>query len=409
MQATRLHDGLNHLLTHFGNQRYPATLPSSKASAPLLTVAQILPEMHSGGVERGTLEVAQALVAAGHRSIVISNGGRLVDSLQENGSEHITMPVGRKSLRTLGLIRPLRRLLKAEGVDVLHARSRVPAWLSRLTLRGMPNPPSFITTVHGLNSVNWFSRVMTSGDRVICVSNTVRKYVLENYPEVDGSKLSVIHRGVDPAEYHRNFRASFDWERRFRDELGLGNRPIVVLAGRLTRLKGHHDFLAVMEQLRELKTDAVGIIVGGVDPRREAYANEIKVAADSCENVVLAGHRGDLREIMSISAAVVSLSQKPESFGRTVLESLALGVPVVGYNHGGVSEILNTLYPRGSVDVGDVDTAADRLVKVLRQHESDDIAENSGFTLKKMRESLLQIYNAVGSRNPSRIVEGEAA
>jgi len=392
------------VLTRLCNQRYAAISTDLKASTALLTVAQILPEMHSGGVERGTLEVADALVAAGHRSLVISGGGRLVEQLERDGTKHITMPVGRKSLWTLGLIHKLRRLLVDEGVDVLHARSRVPAWLSQLAMRRMPQRPQFITTVHGFYSVNRFSQIMTSGDQVVCVSGSVREYVTENYPEIDESKLTVIHRGVDPDQYHFDYRAPFEWEREFRDELSLGNRPLVILAGRLTRLKGHHDFLGIMERLKNMGSDAVGVIVGGEDPRRATYANEIKVAACSCDNVVLTGHRTDLREIMSVSSAVVSLSQKPESFGRTVLEALALGSPVVGYDHGGVSEIMAQLFPRGAVPVGDLDQAADALAHILTRDAPNEIAKlSTRFTLGSMCSSLLRIYVGVGSGNPSRI------
>ena len=150
----------------------------------LLTVAQILPEMHSGGVEKGTLEVARALVEAGHRSIVISAGGRMVEALQGAGSEHIAMPVGRKGPTTLALIPKLRTLLRDNQVNVLHARSRVPAWLSVLALKRFgPQRPAFLTTVHGLYSVNRFSKVMTRGDRVVCVSQTVQQLSLIHISE----------------------------------------------------------------------------------------------------------------------------------------------------------------------------------------------------------------------------------
>src|SRR5690606_17282294 len=117
-----------------------------------LTVVQLLPALHSGGVERSTLEIAAALVAAGHRSIVISAGGRLVESLQAAGSEHIELPVGRKSLLAApGTMRRLRGWLARIQPDIVHARSRLPAWMAWFALRGLPAPkPRFVTTVHGL-------------------------------------------------------------------------------------------------------------------------------------------------------------------------------------------------------------------------------------------------------------------
>ena len=155
-----------------------------------LTVIQTLPALDAGGVERGTLEIARALVAAGHRSIVISNGGRLVKQLEAEGSEHITLPVHKKSLASLWQVTPFRQLLTDIQPDILHARSRVPAWIAWLAWRKLPantlfqhHRPHFVTTVHGLYSVSPYSAIMTKGERVIAVSNTVQEYILKNYPQ----------------------------------------------------------------------------------------------------------------------------------------------------------------------------------------------------------------------------------
>ena len=166
--------------------------------AARLTVVQLLPALESGGVERGTLEVGKALVDSGHRSIVVSSGGRLVEQLVANGSVHVTMPLGKKSLFTLLQVGRLRRFLREEQVDILHARSRMPAWIGWLAWRGMPvaQRPHFVTTVHGLYSVNAYSRIMTRGERVIAVSDTARRYILDNYPDVDPRRVVTIHRGV---------------------------------------------------------------------------------------------------------------------------------------------------------------------------------------------------------------------
>lgn len=361
----------------------------------MLTVAQIVPEMHSGGVEQGTLEVANALAEAGHTSIVISGGGRMVSQLEAGGTTHIELPVGRKSLLTLRLIPKLRQVIAENNVDVLHARSRVPAWLSVLALKRVPRRPAFVTTVHGLYSVGRWSRVMTRGDKVVCVSNTVREYVRENYPDCPDSRLLTIHRGVDPSVYACSFRASSDWEAEFRNKFQLGERPLLVLPGRLTRLKGHSDFLTLMERLNQHGSDAVGVIVGGRDPRRKAYAAEIEARVAKASNVVMTGHRNDLREIMSISALVFSLSTKPESFGRTVLEALTLGVPVLGYDHGGVSEILSRLFPDGKVEVGDLDCLA-QATRSLLSSQSACISKNTMFTLQQMLSQTLDLYTSVG-------------
>src|SRR5690606_25764937 len=145
-----------------------------------LTVVQLLPALESGGVERSTLEIADALVRGGHRAVVVSAGGRLVPRLAESGATHVTLDIGRKSPATLRTVRPLRAWLAREGADIVHARSRLPAWIGWRALRGMPaaSRPRFVTTVHGLNSPSRYSAIMTRGERVICVSGTVRDYVL---------------------------------------------------------------------------------------------------------------------------------------------------------------------------------------------------------------------------------------
>src|SRR5512139_2168841 len=160
-----------------------------------LTVLQLLPALESGGVERGTLEVAHALIQHGHRALVISAGGRQVAPLVASGAEHVAWPIGKKSLKTLLLVGRLRRFLLEQKVDILHARSRVPAWIAYLAWRGMDpaTRPRFVTTVHGMYSVNRYSRIMTRGEVVIAVSETVRDYILHNYPDTQPARSRVSH------------------------------------------------------------------------------------------------------------------------------------------------------------------------------------------------------------------------
>src|SRR4249919_1939872 len=169
-----------------------------------LTIVQVLPALESGGVERSTLEIADALVRAGHRAIVVSAGGRLVPRLEAMGAEHIALDIGHKSLSTLRHVPTLRRLFERTRVDIVHARSRMPAWIAWRALQGMPaTRPHFATTMHGLNSPSRYSAIMARGERVICVSETVRAYLLQHYPETDPRRLRVIPRGIDPAGFPR--------------------------------------------------------------------------------------------------------------------------------------------------------------------------------------------------------------
>ena len=361
-----------------------------------LTVVQVLPALESGGVERGTLEVAAALVRAGHRSIVISGGGQLVESLIQAGSEHISMPLGRKSLLTLLQVHKLRHILQQECIDILHVRSRMPAWIAWLAWRGMPadRRPCFVTTVHGLYSVNRYSAIMTRGERVIAVSDTARTYILDNYPDVDAHKITTIYRGVNRDEFPYGYRPDEAWMTAWRKSYPyLEGRQVLTLPGRMTRLKGHADFIGLIGGLVSKGMPVHGLIVGALDPARERFIAELRnrvAVAGLSDHITFTGYRKDIREIYAVSDLVLSLSNKPESFGRTVLEPLCMGVPVIGYDHGGVGEILGKLYLQGSVPLGNTEMLAERAAGMLDAPLPVD--ENNQFALDTMLDQTLQLY-----------------
>lgn len=372
-----------------------------------LKVLQLIPALDSGGVERGTLEIARALVAAGHESVVLSKGGRLVEQLQREGSRHIARDLGRKSPATFLQYRALRKLFEAERFDIVHARSRLPAWVAWLAWRGMPAGarPHFVTTVHGMHSVSRYSAIMCAGERVIAVSDTVRDYIRTHYPpsrwpHLTDERITVIPRGIDPAEFPRDYQPSDEWLARFHAEFPqIAGRKVLTLPGRLTRLKGHNDFITLVGRLVAEGLDVLGLIVGGEDPKRPGYANEIRerVQAEGLGGrIVFTGHRRDMREIYAISDCVLSLSSTPESFGRTVLEPLAMGRPVVGYAHGGVAEILGELFAHGAVAKGDVEAAARRVADVLAAR-TPVVEHNTRFLLARMQAQTLQLYGTLAA------------
>lgn len=376
---------------------------SKQASPRTLCVAQILPALEEGGVERGTLEIAGALAERGHRALVISAGGRMVHDLVDLGGEHIELPVGVKSPFTLRYVPELKALLKERQVDILHARSRLPAWIGYLAWRGMPKAqrPRFVTTVHGLYSVNAYSAIMTRGERVIAVSEAVRTYLRDNYPRLAPERIELIHRGVDDESFYPEFRPSPEWIVRFFNDLPQTvDRFIVTLAGRLSRLKGHDDFLELIAALTERGVPVHGLVVGG-RRGRDRYVSELQAAVERREiPVTFTGSRNDLREIFAVSGAVVSLSRKPESFGRTVNEALALGVPVVGYDHGGVGEILGAMFPHGAVSVGDVRAAAEAVEQIHAQGLRVD--RPNAFPLSRMLDNTIGLYEGIAPVNPAK-------
>jgi glycosyltransferase involved in cell wall biosynthesis len=361
-----------------------------------ITVLQMLPALNSGGVERGTLEVGRHLVTHGHRSLVMSAGGRMVRQLECEGSHHYGWEVGRKSLWSLRLVRPLRRLLLEQQVDILHLRSRMPAWIGYLAWRGMDpaRRPHLVTTVHGPYSVNRYGAVMTRGERVIVISEMIRDYVLRNYPATDAGKLRLIPRGVDPAAYPRGYTPPTDWlERWYREFPHTRGKRLLTLPARVTRWKGQDDFIGLMARLCSQRADCHGLIVGDADPRRQGYFDGLRAKVGQLgldDRISFAGHRGDLREIMAISDLVLSLSREPEAFGRVTLEALSLGRPVIAYDHGGVHEQLAAMLPEGAVPVGDVVAAADKALAWLQQPPGVDAA--NPFTLERMLRATLDVY-----------------
>ncbi len=362
-----------------------------------LTVVQLLPALDSGGVERSTLEIAAALVGAGHRALVVSAGGRLLPALQATGAEHVTLDIGRKSLGTLRHVGVLRRLFAEQHVDLVHARSRLPAWLGWWALRGLPQRtrPAFVTTVHGLNSPSRYSAIMIAGERIICVSETVHDYVLRHYPQTDPDRLRVIPRGIDPTVFARAPLPAADARARVaaaQPQLG-GNGPLLLLPGRGTRLKGHADALQLLAQLRRDGQDARLWMPGTREPGRQAYVAELEQAAHAlgiADVVAITAPTSAIAEAYAASDLVLQLSRKPEAFGRTVLEAMAVGRPVLGWAHGGVGELLAQYQPQGAVTPFDHDALA-QVARDLIAHPPPPPA-TMPHTLRAMQDATLAVY-----------------
>ena len=366
-------------------------------AARRLTIVQLLPALNAGGVERTTLEIGSAIALAGHRSIVVSAGGRLVDKLRGEWTEHFALDIGRKSLLALRHIWTLRRLFRQWQPDIVHARSRLPAWLAHFALAGMPAPrPHFITTVHGLHSPGRYSAIMTRGERVICVSNTVRDHVLRHYP-VDPHRLTVIPRGIEPAEFPFGFHPDEAWSESFHAEFPqLRGGMLLTLPGRGTRLKGHADAIELLAGLRARGLDCRLLLLGAREAGRETYVRELEalaVARGVDRYLAISAPRSDVREVYAISALVLQLSRKPEAFGRTVLEALALCRPVLGYAHGGVGELLAELYPDGRSPLGDMTRLIERAAELLRV--APPIAPLQHYALADMQAATIALYHEV--------------
>lgn len=375
----------------------PELMSSIAVPTKLLTVVQLIPALRSGGAERSALEIARALVQAGHRSVVISAGGRLVEQLKAEGSEHVTLDIGSKSLRTLTRLGALRRVLRELKPDIVHARSRLPAWLGWWALKGMARRPHFITTVHGLNSPGRYSAILLRGERVIAVSQTMRDYVLSHYRWLEPAKVRVIPRGIDPAAFPYGHRPDDAWQKAFFAEYPeLTGGPLLTLPGRGTRLKGHHDAIELLADLKRRGVEARLLLLGVVEPGREAYLEELRELIrlrGVTSQVVLTPPRADIHDIYAVSTLILQLSNQPESFGRTVIEALSLCRPVLGYAHGGVGELLAELYPAGRVPPGDRERLVERAAELLRV--APPISPLQSYRLVDMQQATLALYEEV--------------
>ncbi|WP_237067563.1 glycosyltransferase family 4 protein [Microbulbifer guangxiensis] len=371
-----------------------------------MKVMQLLPALNSGGVERGTLDLARALVAAGHDSIVVSNGGRMVEQLELEGSRHVSAPIHRKSLLSLRQVRPLRQLILAEQPDILHVRSRIPAWLTyfawkKLDLRQRPR---LVSTAHGLYSINRYSAIMASSEQVIAISRCVRDYLTANYSRHLQRPPEVIYRGVDTAEFSPGLTPPAGWRESVESEFpALRDKRWLLLPGRLTRWKGQEDFLRLLADLE--RDDLHGVVLGGAEPNKQHYEQELRQQAEELglqERVSFVGQRSDIRYWYSASALVYNLSKRPEPFGRTVIEAAAIGTPVVGYDIGGPAESLEACFPQGLVPDGDIQALKNKTLELLDSDARPVLQEE--FTLKAQAERTMALYERLLAERSGRNV-----
>lgn len=360
-----------------------------------MRVVQLLPELNEGGVERGVVELNRELVKLGVESIVISAGGKLARQIDIDGGQHVSFDVVSKNpLTAPARVLRLRNILKELNPDILHARSRVPAWLAYLANKKLNMP--FVTTVHGFNSVNAYSRVMTFGDRVICVSSAVKKYIQEHYQVPDG-KIDVIPRGIDLEFFHPD-HLDQEFIDTFRSSYQLEDKFVVSSVGRITQLKDYETFIRAVSFARSSRPDIVGLVVGGVHPDRANYFKDLQLLVEglgATEFIKFVGSQKNIAEIYFLSDLVVSCSKKPESFGRSAAEAIAMGTPVLATNHGGIVDVVKEDVCGSLFAVGDSEVLAAHMVmqKAMDKENMRDFIARE-FSLAQMVEKTVLVYDS---------------
>ena len=393
-----------------------STIPSAKewveipashqGEGRLATVLQVLPELVTGGVERGTVEIAGAITEAGGRAIVVSHGGPMVHDLARVGAEHIELPVHSKNPLTIWQnAARLAEIIKRENVDIVHARSRAPAWSAYIAAKR--TKCHFLTTFHGTYSVGnlikrAYNAVMTKGEKVIAISGFIAGHMRQKYG-VPKNKIRIIPRGVDVEKFdpdkvsaERLVALATDW--RIPDDA-----PVIMLPGRLTRWKGQTVFIEAIAKLK--RKNIIGLLVGS-DQGRENYSRELEKLIDhhGLNDVVrIVDHCNDMPVAYKLSDVVVSASTDPEAFGRVAVEAQAMGRPVVATNHGGAQETVLDNETGWLVKPGDSTEMAEAIAKALDLDtvERTKLAwkamehTRTHFSKEAMCARTLEVYNEV--------------
>jgi len=381
------------------------------------TILQIVPELDTGGAELSTIEIASAIVEAGGRALVVSEGGRMAPRVEAAGGEFIPFAAATKNpLRILHNARKLRRLIVDEKVDLVHARSRAPAWSSYLAVKNLKT--AFVTTYHGAYSEKnklkkRYNQVMASGQMTIANSNYTADLVQSRYGTPD-DKLRVIYRGLDgrrfdPTTVTDARRAALQTAWKI-----LPDTRVILLVARLSPIKGQ---MVVIDAAAELAShgllDNSVIIFAGDAQGRDNYVNQLeqRIAHHSLEGKIrLVGHVEDVPAALSLTHTALFASVKPETFGRTAIEAQAMGCPVIATNIGAPPETVRAA-PRVSPDeitgwlvppedaqsfakamaasLSLTDTARSALGQRARQHVLDH------FSLDTMRQQTLDVYDTV--------------
>ncbi|MHA1569943.1 MAG: glycosyltransferase family 4 protein [Alphaproteobacteria bacterium] len=334
-------------------------------------VLQVLPALETGGVERGTVDIAEALVGAGFRALVASSGGAMTHEIARVGATHIRLPLASKNPAVMyANVARLVKVIEEEGVDIVHARSRAPAWTARAAARR--TGCRFVTTFHGTyghaNAVKRrYNAVMASGETVIAISNFIGEHARRLYA-IDPARLRVIRRGVDLSIFDRS-KVSADrivqLARKWRLPDGL---PVVMLPGRLTRWKGQTVLIEAMGIVAARRPGGVRCLLVGADQGRAAYRAELerRVRDGGLTDVVhIVDHCNDMPAAMMLADVVVSASTDPEAFGRVAAEAQAMGRPVVATDHGGARETVIAGETGWLVAPGDAGALADAIETAL--------------------------------------------
>lgn len=353
-------------------------------------VIQIIPSLSAGGAEQACVDIAIALKSAGHRATIVSSGGVLVRKVQEAGVEHVTRPVHSKNpVIMLANAFWLADYAKRHKADILHVRSRAPAWsvYAASRMAGIP----FLSTFHAAYKFSspikkFYNSVMARSDRIIAISKFIARHIHDVYG-VGAERIRTIPRGIDmdrldPVQVTETRRAAMRTEWQVKD-----GDQIILLPGRLSPIKGHTVFI---EALARMKAQNVIAVILGDDQGRTGYRQTLKeliAAKGLTDRVRMIDHTQDMPAAYSLVRLVVAPSLVPEGFGRVPVEAMAMGVPVIATNLGGYTETITNETEGALVPPHDAKALADAMDRVLSLPLPDDV------TRQALRDKANRLYN----------------
>ncbi|MBP2292332.1 glycosyltransferase involved in cell wall biosynthesis [Azospirillum rugosum] len=380
-------------------------------------VLQVLPTLVTGGAERGCIDVALALAQAGAVPLVASQGGPMAAELDRAGIRHITLPLASKNPLVIRRnARKLEAIIREQGVDIVHARSRAPAWSAWLACQR--TGARYMTTFHAPYNFKgrlkrWYNSVMARGERIIAISGFIRQHILDNY-DVDPARIRTIHRGIDSLTFApervssaRMIQLAKQW--RLPDD-----KTVILLPGRLTRWKGQTVLIDALAKLG--RKDVCALLVGS-DQGRTGYRQELeeRVKRAGLDGLVkMTDHCNDMAAAYHLSAVVVSASQEPEAFGRVIVEAQAMGKPVIVTSIGAYQETVIPGETAWVVPPADADALAKALDEALSLTPEQSAAIGARarafvadrYTKQRMCADTLAVYAELlaesAARSPAR-------
>lgn len=383
------------------------TIETQNENKNKITVLQVLPSLESGGVERGTVEMVKAMVKAGIRPIVASAGGVLVKQITSAGGEHIKLPLNEKNpIKIWANSKKLEKIIKESGVDIVHARSRAPAWSAYMACKN--TGCKFVTTFHGAYSSGsklkkLYNSVMIRSNKVIAVSEFIKNHILDTYQQAEADKITVVHRGVDINQFDIDKLQKnriIELDRKLQID---HNKPVIMMPGRITRWKGHEFLLDALSTIAKEKYFCIFV---GDDKNHAAYKKRLieKIKRFGLtNNVRFISHVADMPAMYSMADIVVSSSIRPEAFGRVAIEAQAMERLVIATKHGGSEETIVNEKTGWLVEPGNVmelkatiENALDltpQKRKSITAEAKKHIFEN--FSTDKMTGDTIKIYKEI--------------